>query len=1425
MTESVEQPVVQPLAKPLSLIPVGLKEAALDSPTFRATTVHFASQVETVERWLGDYVKWVGKLVQEINALEDLVNGFLTRSIPPPNLSEAVVDQDYTILAIRRFAEGAREYWSHTVASTKKMEATVLEPLRAFLQGELRNFKDARQYMSMAQKAFDGSLSRYAAQSKNKEPSALREEAFQLYEARKLYLRASMEFCVMAPQLRTSLDNLLIRIFSDQWREMRLSSQYATGFLDKVDDEVERVRNWSAEMEASDKVFRRELHSARRQLEDDAAASSRPSRELDEYSRSTLPVSATPGLASSPFKSPLMFGASRTEKQGWLFLRTFTGKPTRSVWLRRWFFVRNGIFGWLVNSGRSGGVEEGEQIGVLLCSLRPASHEERRFCFEVKTKDSTVLLQAETQADLVSWFEVFERAKQASLEDSDGALTPAAGFPSRDAATAIMSPNAAALASKSSDGLSVYGVDDHTRPSFDPGATLPSSERDLRAHVDAASRRSTASEKDGEGVRDSAARIIHKLDLHRKTAPSSQLVNASLGGPPASGFGPGAPGAAKASLMSAGSNWNATPTSTGATSMASGFTNWAGTTELTLNTGLASTPMLRGDSGSSSLAPITLTNPPAPTNLSKTAVIVTGERGAEGRLGQGAASIATGVMANFWGTISAPMISRLERDSVEPAVVDVLDLASREHQQDHPQGLGLSDGQPSTSRSPGRRHRNTITSHDEAPRLQAFLPAEDFPPNYPPQLRIQDAQFRVLFPNAPRHDRVLLVFRAAWNPNQQQDFPGRVYVTGTGIHFYSHHLGLVLVTSISLGSVDEVTATAGKEFDYIYLHLKGGSSDTNSTRITIKNFLEDHRLLLRRLKFLVRTYHAGTPLMLETALNKLMAIDHDTAISTPSVDSWEDDSNETPRDAGLRRGFGDARPKGMDLQTTLHIDRDLQKHADRQIQDKRVGRLKLPAEPVVYVPEDMPRASQQREYAVSAKALFHIMFGDKSTMFQMIYLERRAQRVKQHPWVQADAGQLQREYEYLTDQISTFGPAHAVQILDRQEVEVLNDHLCYVVRDTKTPWHLPYWRDFVLVSKIVITHVSKSRCQLAIYDGVEWSRNRIFLPELVTRQALADLATDAQYLTDIVTEQVKRLGSDNPTKKAIQIFGHVGQQAETLPFLTTDMSHRGQRRPVAIRQWTLATMLLEQVTSIGEDVLSSVMSNAMTGVQHLWEFIGAHGFLLALLGLSMFANLFLTGKDTAAWWTERKAARHLSRLGVGPGSIMTRSVSLDILGDSVTPAYLMPEEDSSQCYQTFCALITAPTEAAGLGRRGPSISATSTRSLNRRLGRARDNLGQQRHDLLVALRVVNRLEQELVQAAWEHWLVQETSQCQRVTDLLHRSGTKPTKENSTAPDEAVAAARDQDLDRLKQWHGDYCGSCRQEFTRLEDGDVMGSIWA
>lgn len=1211
-----------------------IKEAALDSPTFRATAVHFGDQIDLIERWLTAYLHATSKLAAEVNNVQGLVDAYIHASQPPLQLSEAVVDHDYTVLALKRFGEGARDFWGSTLRSIRRAEATVCEPIRAFLHNDLRILREARKNLDASQRLFDGVLARYAAQAKSKEPSSLREDAFQLHEARRAYLTASMNFCIMAPQVRLTLDKVLVKAVSEQWRDMRHARDASTKAFALWATDVERVRGWSKEMENGERVFKRELHLARQQIEAAAETSARPSRDLDAYAASTVPYLGTQP-SSAALQSPAKpdAAAEKAEKQGWLFQRTITGKPARTYWVRRWFFVKNGIFGWLTQGTRSGAVEESEKIGVLLCGIRPAFAEERRFCFEVKTKDTTILLQAETQHDITEWISAFEVAKRKALEDTSRDTTSQ----SADAAFSISPPIAPEFAAKTSEGHAAHGSDDIG--SLDRAETLALPGADgfaTRGSVDV-TRRNTALE--GESSRrDHTTRIMEKLDLTRKSTIGPQL----------SGSNPSSAPGGIASLISA--------------SLASASHNIVQVGQVSAPApGLPDTRLVMGQTfPHTTLAPSTLASPPAPTNLSKAAVAVSGERG----LGIGrSGNMPGGLMANLWGSVNWGYVNRLVRED---------ETLGRDRSQSGPPSpvnrspaLGPSEDKAAAEASSSGAaapasvtHRKSLSMGGPIPsRSKKSTAGEEFPNYYPLALRMQDAQFRILFPTVPRMEKLVLVFRAVWNPTEQQEFPGRVYVTSKDIYFYSNHLGLVLITGISMSSIDEVTAAPGKDCDFLFLHFKPGTREDGATRLTVKTFLEPLKLLLRRLNFLVRNASTGEH-NLEETIKKLIRFEVDDS-QQPGEEGWEDVSPDTPVDPG----YG-----GKNIKTSLRIDGNLFGPSGLNI-SKNATKFKLPSHPVVFAPTGMTQVAVEKEYDISAKALFHILFGDKSAVFQLLYRERWASRVVQGPWITNDKSLQRRDFEY---EVAQPGKNGAVVINDYQIIEVLNDHLCYVVSDRKTPWYLPGHERFVLLTKTVITHVSKARCKLAIHIKVDWKRDPRFAKKLIERQGLQDMELEAQDLVDVVNDQVARLGHNKSTGKVTHIFGQIGIQTQAVQLDAQDIPPPNRPRKFMLRPQTTGSFIAQLIGNVFISFFSTLLSWILAVFAGIGNIISTHTLLIALLLFSGGANFFYTSKNSWAWWNERNAASFMSQLGVGPSTTMTRSIYLR----DIEQSFLNPNDTS-----------------------------------------------------------------------------------------------------------------------------------------------------
>ena len=127
----------------------------------------------------------------------------------------------------------------------------------------------------------------------------------------------------------------------------------------------------------------------------------------------------------------------------------------------------------------------------------------------------------------------------------------------------------------------------------------------------------------------------------------------------------------------------------------------------------------------------------------------------------------------------------------------------------------------------------------------------------------------------------------------------------------------------------------------------------------------------------------------------------------------------------------------------------------------------------------------------------------------------------------------------------------------------------------------------------------------------------------------------------------------------------------------------------------------------------------------------------------------------------------------------------------VSPYLLLANHDADYpSHQTFSHLLNNPTTSSPNSFYDPSST--------RRLERTRRNLGSQRHDLLVALRVVNRIEKEVVEAEYENWLLDETHKCSKVGKLLE-SAAKQGKEK-----------------HVEEWVKGYCGDCERSLRLVED---------
>jgi hypothetical protein len=654
------------------------------------------------------------------------------------------------------------------------------------------------------------------------------QEAYQLYSVRMSYIQAATSYSIAISNFRTACDRVLVSAFAGfSDRELRLQGEIRKDFAG-LGKEMKKILAWNDEMTKSAKTLQDRLNLTKVKLEKEVAEMVQPKRDLAIYQTFTLPVqgkSATSRLARSSVGSDSSTASQRRSfsvsvsgkpaKQGWLFNRITTGKPARNTWVRRWFFVKDGTFGWLNISSKTAAVEESDRVGVLLCNVRTMPSEERRFCFEVMTKSMNYMLQAETENELADWLQVFELAKNAVLADER------------------QHPQAFSITAPSHAEFAAPQTDEHDRLA-PPGINNPQGSSTPRGSFD------VNPPTGGGGSMQASRSIVHKLESRLKDRPK--------GGPGPSGGIASLVAASQSAL--AGQHVPVQPISISAPRPMDVFAN----------------PV-----GGSNIAPGTLAHPPLSTQMSTRAVQ------ARSRTASSSATNApSGVMANYWGSMHWGLVSVEEVNEITDGAdstnraqssADSFFERSQKGSISIPNSPVSGSGKQFSRRSSvshNRSHSNSASSIDFAP-IQ-------YPPDYPVELRKQDSQFRTLFPACRPDEFVLLVCRVMWQPIEGQQLWGRMYATNSGLHFFAHAQGMVCIQSVPFSDIIRISHHVGVSADNIVIERD------NMIPVDAKVYLDSANLLTRRIDVLFRNSLSDQPMDTQELLQQIrqMEEEHDS---------------------------------------------------------------------------------------------------------------------------------------------------------------------------------------------------------------------------------------------------------------------------------------------------------------------------------------------------------------------------------------------------------------------------------------------------------------------------------------------------------------------------------------------------------------------
>lgn len=410
----MEEPKFQPI--------VTLYDAVTDSPVFRSSVQHYDQQLEHLENWLDSLARQLKLYTEKLNKLNTETIIVAQKAIPD-GIDETLIDPSFTGAVMKSFSDALQTSLSFKAKLISNLEEALVSPLQQFVKTHLRDFKNFRKEHEKALERYEAQLAKYSALHKTKEPSAIREEAFRLHEARKEYVRMSGQHVLRILNFRSLLEHCLVERFSSATVAHKVFYDDIQVWA-KLEVALSYWKQWLMDDKSTCSYQLHKQQIARKKLEDEYFRLTAPDYDIGKY---------MPNKAGE--KSDSHFAKS---KWGYLFI-----KVSKHSWSRKWFFIHSGYLGMcqMDNTNKhKASISIENRIRVADYEVRAAEDTDRRFCFEIINAQSQTayILQAETEASMQEWIDMFQRNK------TDGVSSPTRSIKIKsksNATTAISSSN------------------------------------------------------------------------------------------------------------------------------------------------------------------------------------------------------------------------------------------------------------------------------------------------------------------------------------------------------------------------------------------------------------------------------------------------------------------------------------------------------------------------------------------------------------------------------------------------------------------------------------------------------------------------------------------------------------------------------------------------------------------------------------------------------------------------------------------------------------------------------------------------------------------------------------------------------------------------------------------------------------------------
>ncbi|XP_022616495.1 arf-GAP with coiled-coil, ANK repeat and PH domain-containing protein 1 [Seriola dumerili] len=364
-------------------VKLDFEECLKDSPRFRA-------DIEVVQNDVSELETRLDKLVKQCQAMleagrvycqtsKSFVNGL--RELGPQcsgdNMMEECLGTFSKKLSIILEAQG------EVIETTQK---SVKTKLQTFVKEDVRRFKDVRKEFERSSETLEGALARNAQAPRGKQHE-VEEASHALLNARRTFRSEALDYVleinVIEAKKKTDILMAMLSLMEAQAQFFQLGHQS----LSELDD------------------YRRKLNEEHTQF---VLNSAREKRDMEQRHAAVKKKDVSYDDSIMDFNADAANGIAM---EGYLYKRASNAFKT---WSRRWFSIQKNqlVYQKKFKDQPTVVVED-----LRLCTVKPSSENERRFCFEVVSPSKCCLLQADSERQQQAWISAVQNSIASAFQE------------------------------------------------------------------------------------------------------------------------------------------------------------------------------------------------------------------------------------------------------------------------------------------------------------------------------------------------------------------------------------------------------------------------------------------------------------------------------------------------------------------------------------------------------------------------------------------------------------------------------------------------------------------------------------------------------------------------------------------------------------------------------------------------------------------------------------------------------------------------------------------------------------------------------------------------------------------------------------------------------------------------------------------------